>query len=221
MTERFYKLLKADGTAPFTGHIYSLPTDHLPGTWMPPVLGELSPCANGYHVCRLRHLTSWLSCGDRLFEVEVQWPDTPGSLFDAGNKAVARSIRLLRELDVSGGMLLWQWACDCIAYHLVKPDVAWKFGAALAALERAQGAIRNNKIPGIDEHIPVPMSDAGFTLPERYLVSALQELVIGLPTSAISLLPNAVDDAAAEWDRQQARLAELLEQKRADWRPLS
>ena len=54
-SERLFKVLNEDGT-PYHGGAgqWSLPVRNddgswTPGDWMPPIEGDLEPCANGYH----------------------------------------------------------------------------------------------------------------------------------------------------------------------------
>jgi hypothetical protein len=117
-----YKYLNEDGTA-CNGGIggWSLPTQGedgtwTPGEWMPPIEGDLVPCANGYHVCEEDHLLMW--AGPALFEVEIC-----GEQIRCDDKVVVRQARLLRRLNWNDRTARL-FACDCAerVIHLCGDD---------------------------------------------------------------------------------------------------
>lgn len=111
MNERLYKALNEDGT-PCHGGIgaWNLPVkregDWIPGKWMPPISGELAPCKNGYHLCRVGDLKDWL--GPAIFEAECR-----GEQINANDKVVVSEARLLRQLTNWNDRTARLFACDC------------------------------------------------------------------------------------------------------------
>ena len=109
---KYFKVLDENGCSCHGGDAeWSLPTQNddgtwSPGEWMPPVDGELEPCANGYHVVTLEQLPDWL--GERIFEVE------PGDeIVHADDKSVVRTCRLIREFASWNERTARLFACDC------------------------------------------------------------------------------------------------------------
>ena len=85
---------------------YNLPHDGQPGEWMPPIEGELVPCENGYHLCALAQLPSWLNA--RIYEAEGR-----GDHVDGGDKIAYREVRLLRLCAGWNERTARLFACDC------------------------------------------------------------------------------------------------------------
>ena len=85
---------------------YNLPHDGQPGEWMPPIEGELIPCENGYHLCTLAQLPSWLA--SRIYEAEGR-----GDHVDGGDKIAYREVRLLRLCAGWNERTARLFACDC------------------------------------------------------------------------------------------------------------
>ena len=107
MTERLYKVLGLDDRPLYGSDGWYLPEGNFPGEWMPPVEGVLTPCQNGYHLCRPQDLPFWL--GPRIYLAEYR-----GESLDEGDKIVVRQARLLRRLDTwnmcSARLLACDWA---------------------------------------------------------------------------------------------------------------
>jgi hypothetical protein len=73
---------------------------------MPPIAGELSPCMNGYHLCREGDLMEWL--GPVIYEAEYR-----GEFLRSQDKLVCREARLLRRLDTWNETTMRLFAADC------------------------------------------------------------------------------------------------------------
>ena len=108
---KLYKVLSADGK-PCNGGTgeWFLPHGKRPGKWMPPIKGELCPCENGYHLCRLEDLLQWI--GPRVFEAQ-----TRGEKITATDKIVVREARLLKETGWNERTARL-FACDCAEHVL-------------------------------------------------------------------------------------------------------
>ncbi len=97
-TPRYFKVLGANGECCNGGSgTWSLPTRNedgtwVPGEWMPDIEGQFEPCANGYHLCELKDIFSWLNA--RIFEAEFD-----GEMVAGEDKIVVRHVRLVRELN--------------------------------------------------------------------------------------------------------------------------
>lgn len=78
----------------YRGFQWPLPRDGQPGDWTPKIEGKVTPCANGYHLCKEEDLISWLN--HRLFvaEADGETKRRPGP----EGKTVAARARLVREL---------------------------------------------------------------------------------------------------------------------------
>ena len=96
-----YKVLDEDRMPCKGGHGQWLPA----GEWMPPVEGPLVACGNGYHVCRIDQLLSWL--GPTVWLVEVR-----GDVLIEPAKCVARQAMLGRRLTWDA-RIARHFACDC------------------------------------------------------------------------------------------------------------
>lgn len=102
MSETLYKVLGYNGQPCNGGSgIWYLPNGDKPGNWMPKIEGELIPCCNGYHVCRIDQLIHWL--GPKIYEVEVR-----GEQIDNGDKLVVEQARLSR------GCVHWNEFTSCM-----------------------------------------------------------------------------------------------------------
>lgn len=99
------KFLKADGTGPYSGFAWPLPSGDRPGDWVE-VPGALIPCEVGLHYTTLAHWRDWRDA--RLFAIE-----TDGEVLDAGDKLVCRRARLTREITAWNPATLRVFACDC------------------------------------------------------------------------------------------------------------
>src|SRR5690348_552706 len=110
-TERLYKFLTADGTGPYSGQQWALPTDDAPGEWMPAIKGALVVCENGYHLCRERDVVWWVDTA--LYEAEYD-----GERVDAADKIVVRRARLLRRVAAWNERTMRLVACDCAEHVL-------------------------------------------------------------------------------------------------------
>ena len=90
---QLYKVLGADGAPHHGGYgKWHLPYDNQPGDWMPPIIGELVQCRNGYHLCRADQLLMWL--GPTVWRAEYL-----GEYLDAEDKIVVRQARLLSRVE--------------------------------------------------------------------------------------------------------------------------
>ena len=112
MKMEFYKVLNVDGSC-YHGGVGSwlLPVGGEPGAWMPEIVGELKPCARGYHVLKLDQLVRWL--GPAIFKVEVA-----GTGIEQSDKYVYRKARLLRKLEPWNAKSARLFACDCAEHVL-------------------------------------------------------------------------------------------------------
>ena len=110
-TERLYKFLRKDGTGPYSGQAWALPTDDVPGEWMPEITGALVACKNGYHLCREQDAVQWINIA--LYEAEYD-----GERVDAADKIVARRARLLRRVAAWNERAMRLFACDCAEHVL-------------------------------------------------------------------------------------------------------
>ncbi len=102
----FYKILQHDGSARMGRGTWFLPKGKRPGKWMPPIVGDLVACQNGYHLCRETDLLNWL--GPAIFEVEYR-----GEMIEADDKIVVREARLLRKYGDWNGKTARLFAADC------------------------------------------------------------------------------------------------------------
>lgn len=98
----YYKFLKADGHAPYSGVKYHLPKGSRPGKWMP-LVERLEECVSGYHACREEDLAKWIE--DRLFECELS-----GNIREFKDKVCAQQIRLIREVKLNWRELAIEFA---------------------------------------------------------------------------------------------------------------
>ena len=109
----FYKVLGENGEAINGGNgSWRLPHGKRPGKWMPPIEGDLEPCANGYHLCRKKDLVEWL--GPTIWLAEAG-----GKVVRGGNKVVARRARLIKKFDTWNERTARLFACDCAERSLI------------------------------------------------------------------------------------------------------
>lgn len=111
MKEQLFKILNDDGSVLYGIFGWHLPQDDMPGDWMPPIIGDLQPCENGYHLCRIQDLLKWF--GPAIFEAECR-----GERIDCDDKIVVREARLLRRLVTWHNSSARLFACDC-AEHIL------------------------------------------------------------------------------------------------------
>ena len=100
--EKLFKVLDTDASAYHGGQGQW----HTTRKWMPPIEGELVPCMNGYHLCRVRDLIHWL--GPSIWEATCR-----GERVDIENKIVVREARLVRKLETWNEKTARLFACDC------------------------------------------------------------------------------------------------------------
>lgn len=111
MTKTCYKFLRAGGRCVHaTGEFWSLPTEDGPGEWMPHIK-ELVPCLSGYHLCRERDLSMWISEG--LYAAEVR-----GDVLECADKIVCHEARLVRRVETWNKRTARLFACDCAEHVL-------------------------------------------------------------------------------------------------------
>jgi hypothetical protein len=88
--ETFYKVIMPDGSPTHGGSgLWPLPSADAPGAWRE-VTGDIVPCSNGLHVCTADQLAVWADVSGAV----VYRAETAGPPIDAGNKYVARKVRL-------------------------------------------------------------------------------------------------------------------------------
>lgn len=110
---RYYKVLSVDDRSCNGGSpdlVWSLPTQNedgswTPGEWMPEAKGELTLCANGYHLAREQDLLRWLNAS--IYEAEPS-----EEMVEGDDKVVCRSVRLLRKTPWNQQTAVL-FACDC------------------------------------------------------------------------------------------------------------
>lgn len=107
----YYKVLNENGTAPYLGGQWHLPTGNRPGKWMPHLEGELIPYAHGYHVFTANDLIPWL--GPTIWEVEVK-----GKTIREGSHTIVRQARLLRRLETWNERTARLFTIDCAEHVL-------------------------------------------------------------------------------------------------------
>jgi len=78
----------------------------IPGQWMPPIIGKLIPCENGYHLCHAEDLVDWLDA--EIWEAEYR-----GEIVEGANKAVVREARITHKLETWNERSARLFACDC------------------------------------------------------------------------------------------------------------
>lgn len=106
-----YKILKAGGKCCNGGHgKWNLPNGKRPGEWMAKIKGDLKPCENGYHLCKIENLLDWLN--EKIYEAEHL-----GDFIESGTKIVVREARLLRKLNWNKKRMQL-YAADC-AEHIL------------------------------------------------------------------------------------------------------
>ena len=78
-----------------------------PGKWMRKIKGELVPCKNGYHLCRVQDILTWLN--DEIYEAEYV-----GEILESEDKIVVRQCRLLRKCEEWTEKSARSFACWCV-----------------------------------------------------------------------------------------------------------
>ena len=138
-----FKVLRADGSCTNGGNgKWNLPIKNndgswTPGEWMPPIEGELVPCENGYHLCRLGDLIGWL--GEAIFTAEYR-----GECVAHGDKLVVREARLLAKVEAWNERTARLFTCDCAErvlpiFECEYPDDARPRNAIAIARQYADG----------------------------------------------------------------------------------
>lgn len=93
---KLYKILDADGCAPFSGFKWPLPVGKRPGKWVK-VKGKLRMCRKGLHICKAKYIPLWvgwsMSGRESLYEVEAK-----GESIDGGDKLCVRQARLVKKI---------------------------------------------------------------------------------------------------------------------------
>lgn len=113
MSETYYKVLNHNGSCYHGGKgRWRLPKSGKPGEWMPPIIGELKPCSNGYHILKRGQLIEWIAPPVAVFEVEVN-----GKVVWNRNKGVARKARLVRKIETWTEQAARLFACDCADHY--------------------------------------------------------------------------------------------------------
>jgi len=109
---KLYKTLGRGGVSCNGGRgRWFLPKAGKPGKWMPPIEGKLTPCINGYHLCRFENLLDWLS--EEIYEAEGR-----GGRVECEDKIVFSEAHLIRKIknwnDKTGRL----FAADCAEHVL-------------------------------------------------------------------------------------------------------
>lgn len=147
---KYYKVLKNNGKCANGGNgKWYLPKKlkdgtWKPGKWMPEIKGELEPCENGYHICRVQDLVCWLD--EAIFEVEFD-----GEIVEDDDKCVVRKARLLRKIEAWNDKTARLFAADCAErvlpiYEKQYPDDDCPRKAIQAARDYANGLISEEKL---------------------------------------------------------------------------
>jgi len=107
MSDRLYKVTHADGRLYHGIGRWNLPKNGQPGEWMPPILGPLVACRNGYHLCERDTLIYWL--GEAIHEVEYR-----GEMIrPAQDKILVREVRIVHTLSTWTERTARLLAADC------------------------------------------------------------------------------------------------------------
>ena len=80
-----------------------------PGKWMPPVVGPIVPCENGYHLCERKDVLTWVASDS----VRVYTAEGRGDSASGGNKNAFREARLTRFVGSLDSRQLRHFAADC------------------------------------------------------------------------------------------------------------
>ena len=107
-----YKVLDAEGKAMHGGSgQWRLPKGDQPGEWMPPIKGNLIPCANGYHLTDRASLIQWI--GPTIWEAEGR-----GDSVADTEKSAWREARLIRKVEAWDEKNARLFAADCAEHVL-------------------------------------------------------------------------------------------------------
>ncbi|MBI5250755.1 MAG: hypothetical protein HY912_14790 [Desulfomonile tiedjei] len=90
---------------------WEVPSQDLPGTWMPKIAGKLVPCQTGYHLARKKDLIEWI--GPLLYVAEPR-----GQLTPSDRKVVASEVRLLFRVETWNDRTARLFAADCAEHVL-------------------------------------------------------------------------------------------------------
>jgi hypothetical protein len=205
---RCYKFLSAGGVGRFSGYRWPLPVDERPGAWVG-VHGDLEPCRNGVHACRVGDLPYWLD--EELWAAEAAEP-----VLEHDGVLVARRARLLWRVEAWNQPLAQAFAQAC-AWRARDHAILALRGAGherdADALERCAdlGGVRRVAagITGGDQAVQVAgyASDAAEYAPGHPLATAL----IAARTAGAAMYPaRAVAGYRSERDWQARWLAERL-----------
>ena len=96
MTQKYYKILNADGFSPTTKFDYNpyLPNNGTAGKWLPEI-SERVLHASGYHLTKYWNM--WYEKGARIYEAEFKGKTEPIT-FGVEEKITCAQIRLLRDI---------------------------------------------------------------------------------------------------------------------------
>lgn len=96
MTQKYYKILTADGFSPTAKFDYNpyLPKNGSAGEWLPEI-GERELHASGYHLTKYWNM--WYEKGARIYEAEFKGHTAPIT-FGVEEKITCAQIRLLRDV---------------------------------------------------------------------------------------------------------------------------
>ena len=132
---KYYKFLKADRIAPYSGYQYPEP-----GEWTPEVT-DLVECKSGYHLCRLgTDMLEW-------FGYEELWEVEPGDRIEEyDNKVNTNRCRLIRRIETWNKKTAHLFTDDCAEHvlHLFEngyPDNCWQRKEIQAARDYAHRKI--------------------------------------------------------------------------------
>ena len=126
------------------GGRWFLPKAGKPGKWMPPIEGKLTPCINGYHLCRFENLLDWLS--EEIYEAEGR-----GDQVECEDKIVFSEARLIRKAKTWNDKTSRLFAADCAEHvlHIYEKSYPNDFrsrNAIRAARDFANGKINQQTL---------------------------------------------------------------------------
>ncbi|WP_322760019.1 hypothetical protein [Frankia sp. Cr2] len=202
----YYKFLRPSGTSPFTGYAWGA----MPGRWVEAgvnvgvgvgdVAGDVVPCRDGIHACRVEDLPYWLT--EELWRIDLDGP-----LVIHENKVVAGRGRLGARVEewTRAAAREFSVACVCRVAHHAAAELRDAGLAAFAErLEAAAAAFgRNGKADALDEHaragIEAAVRDLGSTanLLSAYVIDALESLDVDPPAALAYIAARAANQRSA------------------------